>query len=67
MAFTYRRLAGLLILAAAYGCPTSVKAPVVKLASDTITGVQIGQLVRLDASSSTDTQQRDLRTARTVR
>src|SRR3954469_15643229 len=60
MAINFRRLTGLLVLAAAYGCPTAVNAPVVTLASNAITGVQIGQLVRLDAGASKDPQGRDL-------
>src|SRR5260221_1927281 len=60
MALTFRRLAGLLIIAAAFGCPKAVNAPDAAVASANITGVQIGQVVRLDASGSKDAQGRDL-------
>ncbi|MCA1826664.1 MAG: hypothetical protein LC689_06955, partial [Myxococcales bacterium] len=60
MALPLRRLAGLLLIAAAIGCPKAVDAPSVKIANTAITGVQIGQVVRLDASASTDPQGRDL-------
>src|SRR4051812_799178 len=60
MAFTFRRLTGLLIIAAAFGCPKAVNAPNAVVASADITGVQIGQVVRLDASGSKDGQARDL-------
>src|SRR5260221_7192752 len=59
MALPLRRLAGLLIIAAAFGCPKAVDAPTVTVAAAP-TGVQIGQVVRLDASGSTDGQGRAL-------
>ena len=59
MALPLRRLAGLLIIAAAFGCPKSVNAPDAKVAA-VGAGVQIGQVVRLDASGSVDAQGRDL-------
>lgn len=59
MALPLRRLAGLLTIAAAFGCPKSVNAPDAKVAA-VGTGVQIGQVVRLDASGSADAQGRDL-------
>ena len=61
MAINFRRLAGLLVLAAAAtGCPTAVSAPQVTLAASSIDTVQVGQLVRLDAGASKDPQGRDL-------
>ena len=59
MALPLRRLAGLLVIAAALGCPKAVNAPDAKVAP-VGSGVQIGQVVRLDASGSVDAQGRDL-------
>ena len=59
MALPLRRLASLVVIAAAFGCPTAVNAPVVKVAA-VGSGVQIGQVVRLDAGASTDPQGRDM-------
>src|ERR1041384_5025274 len=59
MALPLRRLAGLLILAASFGCPKAVTAPTAAIAA-VGTGVQIGQVVRLDGTASADTQGRDL-------
>src|SRR5438128_2513150 len=58
MAPHLRRLAGLLVIATAYGCPTTVVPP--KVVFTDPPAVQIGSVVRLDASGSTDPQGRDL-------
>jgi hypothetical protein len=61
MALTPRRLSTILLLAAAIGCPKPVAQPSATITGDPIlNGILVGQVVKLDGSTSKDPQSRDL-------
>lgn len=60
MALPVRRLAGLLIIATAFGCPKAVNAPSAVVPDLSTAKFQIGQVIRLDGTGSSDPQGRDL-------
>src|SRR5439155_6976194 len=61
MALPLRRLSTVILLAAAIGCPKPVAAPTAAIkGGDTVSGILVGQVVKLDGIDSKDPQSRDL-------
>ena len=61
MALNLRRLTGLAILAASFGCPKAVAPPVAAIqGGGTASGFTVGQTIKLDGTTSADPQNREL-------